>query len=446
MFYVYSILLNVFYFIFFILFLPKVIYAGARHGKYRQSLPRSLGFGLKRFKAADFAGGSVWIHGASVGEMVAASALLPEVRARLGHLKLVVSTVTETGQAQARRLFPDADAIIYFPMDFSWNAARFQRRFNPKVFLLLEAEIWPNFLLGLRRRGCPAIQFNAKMSDRSFQGYGKAAWALRPPLRAIRLFCAQTAGDAERLGVISGRPEDVVVAGNVKLDSLPRPLADERRAALLKEWALPADAPAIIFGSTHPTEEELALDSWRTLRAEHPALRLIICPRHPERFGAVARLCRERLGEGFRLGRASEPESFQHGPVDVLLLDKMGVLGEAYGLATLAVMGGSFAPIGGHNLLEPAPHGVPMICGPCMKAQRELVRLAQEGGAFVQVQPEELAPTLGRLLRDANERADLSRRCREIVLAHRGAAKRGFEEAQRRRLLPGTSSQALARG
>jgi 3-deoxy-D-manno-octulosonic-acid transferase len=307
----------------------------------------------------------------------------------------------------------------------------------------MESEIWPNFLLNLRRRGCPAFAFNAKMSDRSFRGYGKAAFLLRPAAKAIRLFCAQTPADAERMGIVWGRPEDAFVAGNVKLDSLKGPLDPARRAALQAEWGLPPGEPAIVFGSTHAGEEALALDAFLELRAKVvPGLRVIVCPRHPERFEAAWRLCRERLGEGFRLGRASDPATLAQGPVDFLLLDRMGVLGEAYGLGALAVMGGSFAPIGGHNLMEPAARGTPVLCGPHMKAQRELVRLMDEAGAFAQVRPEELNAALGRLLRDAQEREALAAKGLAAAASHKGAARRGFDELERRGFLAGISKKA----
>jgi 3-deoxy-D-manno-octulosonic-acid transferase len=213
-------------------------------------------------------------------------------------------------------------------------------------------------------------------------------------------------------------------------------LSSERREELQREWALSPDAPVVVFGSTHPGEEELAIKAFLELRRELPDLTMVVCPRHPERFQDVWRLCREGLGdEEFSLGRASEPETLTDGAVDFLLLDKMGVLSEAYGLGALAVMGGSFAPIGGHNLMEPAAHGVPVVCGPHMKAQRELVRLMSEADAFVQASAEDLAPSLARLLKDAAERGALSQRCLRAAEAHRGASRRCFEEIDRRELL-----------
>lgn len=401
---------------------PWLAWRWARRRKYRQSASGMLGAGLPEGAAGSaFAKGSVWVHAVSVGEVAAARAVMPGLRGLFPSLPFVLSTVTETGQEAARRTLPDVDAHTYFPLDFSWNVRRFLDAYRPRVIVLLEAEIWPNFLTLAAGSGARIFLLNARMSDRSFPRYRAARGLARPILDSITGFCAQTELDAERFAELGVPPNRLRVTGNCKFDlDIPTLTGDERtadRGAL----GIPESAPVIVAGSTHEGEEELILEAFRSVRAELPGATLILAPRHPERFGVAAELARKA---GFQTTLAS---ASPNGVPQVVVLDKMGVLARTYGLADVAIVAGSFCPTGGHNLLEAAAHGIPVVYGPDMHSQRELARLFAAAGAGRQVQPSALAPTLLELLRNPELRRAEGGKCRAVLDQNQGSAARCIE-------------------
>jgi len=425
-------LFNLIYFALALVVLPAMGYRSLRYGKYRESLPGMLGCRYAGIEASQFAQGSVCIHAVSVGETVAARAMVAELRRLFPNLPLVVTATTETGHAQARRLFEkEAAAIVYYPLDFTWNVRRFHRRFNPRLMVLMEAEIWPNFLAECRRRGTAVALINGRMSDRSFRRYKLVQGIARRLLRPIGLFCMQTPLDALRMTALCDRPGDVHVTGNVKFDILPRPLTPEENSALRAQIGVPPAVPCVVFGSTHAGEEEIALELLDALREDKRHDVLIICPRHPERFEAVAGLLAKHQlpsGRPIRLTRSSRtgdssPSDLEVAP-DVVLLDRMGVLSRAFGLGRIAIIGGSFASIGGHNLLEAAAHGIPVLNGPHMHAQAEIVRLLRDGDAYSAMEARALPRAVLRLLANDTEREALGRRARVVAEGNRGAASR----------------------
>lgn len=365
---------------------PLIAWKWARRGKYSNSAPGMFGRDLPRAgsaEAARFAGGSIWLHAVSVGEVAAAKAIEPGLRAAFPGLPLVLSVVTETGFEAARRSIPSADAHTFFPADLSWNVSRFLEAYRPRVVVIMETEIWPNFITLSARRGADVFLVNAKISDRSFPRYRRARGLLAPVFDSLAGVIAQTEEDAERFRGLGVAPERVKAVGNVKFDLRIAALTREERAAGRAELGLTPDRPVVIAGSTHEGEEKLMLAAFRRVLEVIPGAAMIICPRHPERFNAVAELiARER----FSLRRASalEAGSSEKAP-QVVLLDKMGALARAYGLCEAAIVAGSFCQVGGHNLLEPAAHGVPVIYGPNMKSQREMARLFEMRHAGIQV-------------------------------------------------------------
>jgi 3-deoxy-D-manno-octulosonic-acid transferase len=428
---------NLFYLLLALLISPIYFYKRLRYGKYRESLPGMFGAQLKALNPDDFKGGSIWMHSVSVGETVAARAMLPFIKEQFPDKPLIISTTTETGQAQARKLFQDEEVtIIFYPLDLTFNVRRFQQFLNPHLFILLEAEIWPNFLQQCAQRNCPVVLLNGKLSARSARRYLKISGILRSAFGAIRLFCMQTPRDAEGIIAISQRPNDVHVTGNLKFDQLPEPLTDEERQNLARKICLPEDeTDVIVVGSTHPGEETLTLEMLAAIRTAGLPTKLILCPRHPERFDEVAGLI-DRFespeGKKFSYIRSSQleadsPNDEASESADIILLDVMGVLAQAYGLGKMAVLGGSFADIGGHNLLEPAAHGIPVLCGPNMYAQSSLVTLMQDGDAFFQTSKTQLADEVIDLLQDETKRQEWGERGREIAEKHRGAAARCSE-------------------
>lgn len=406
--------------------LPLVApYLAWRHyskGKYTESAGGMLGRRLPKGEAARrFEAGSLWVHAVSVGEVTAARAVIPGLRRLRPELPLVVSTVTETGQAAARRFFGHDHGITltYFPLDFSLLVRRFQEVFRPRVFVLLETELWPNFLTQAAARGTRCFMINAKISDLSYPRYRSFRGLLRPALAALGGVCAQTAVDAERFADLGVAPALIRVNGNVKFDLEQKPLSGEERRALMALFGMSPERRWIVAGSTHPGEEALILEAFKQVRARVPGAGLLLCPRHPERFDEAARLAE---AAGLRTGRASAPNLAAD--AEVIILDKMGVLAKAYGLGETSIVAGSFCSVGGHNLLEAAAHGVPVVYGPDMHSQREIDRLFNETGAGLQVTPEALAPTLVRLLEDARFRAEEGQKGYRLIEANRGAAQR----------------------
>ena len=381
---------------------PYLMWRRLTRKKYTESAGGMRGKQLPTGAAARaFQDGSLWIHAVSVGEVAAASAVIPGLRRLTPELPLVLSTITETGQAAARRGFPE-DTVTYFPLDFSANVRRFQQVFRPKVFILMETELWPNFLtLAARER------------DALFHDQRQALGSLVPPLPPDSRDHPAGAQGAERRPAPRLRS---MPRGSPRWVSIPRasvwpaiasliwnsvPLKRRRRLELARALGLGGARRWIVAGSTHPGEEALMLEAFGTLRQAVPDAGLLLCPRHPERFEEAAELAR---AAGWRTGQASAPDA--SADPEVIVLDKMGVLARAYGLGEVAIVAGSFCPVGGHNLLEAAAHGVPVLYGPDMHSQREIHRLFKESGAGWQVTAEELGPALRRLLENESDRRE----------------------------------------
>lgn len=404
-------------------------YRYAFRRKYHESLAGMIGRRMPRSPDGRQGRGRplvFWVHSVSVGEVVAARGLIAEIRKRYRHSRIYASTITETGQAHARKILRDlVDEIFYYPLDLSWIVERFLDRVDPDVYIMMETELWPNFLVRCRQRGVRVLMMNGKLSERSYRLYRRFRFVFRPALRGIDAFCMQTRLDAARMRELCGQGPQVFVTGNCKFDSVARPLDLESRAQLAARWGLDLLHPIVVVGSTHPGEEEIVARAAVLLRGEFSGLTWLVAPRHIERSDQVARLFEEH---GLRVSRASNP-SMKH--PDVLLLDLMGELAHAYGLGTLAVVCGSFAPIGGHNLLEPAVYGIPVLYGPHMHKQPEIVRFFDESGGGVQIEPEELGPMVRRLLLDSEERERLGRLAAETIELNRGSARRHMHVLRR---------------
>ncbi|MBI3735005.1 3-deoxy-D-manno-octulosonic acid transferase [Candidatus Sumerlaeota bacterium] len=406
--------------------LPYLAWRWARKRKYRQSAPGMLGAGLPCGENAKiFEKGSVWIHAVSVGEVAAACAVEPELRNVFPNLPFVVSTVTETGQEAVRKSIPGAEAHTYFPVDLSWNVRRYLNAFRPRYIIIMETEIWPNFITLARASGAEVFWINGKLSDRSYPRYRKFKGLLRPVFDSIAGFCVQTAEDARRFEALGIPPERIRVTGNCKFDlAIPR-LSLEERAALRAELVIAAGSPVVVAGSTHEGEEEMIFAAWRRVLEEFRNACLILAPRHPERFGVVAELARKR---GFCVRQASEPTSSgETPPPQVVILDKMGVLARTYGLGEIAIVAGSWCPTGGHNLLEAAAHAVPVIYGPNMKSQREIAHLFKSSGAGTQANGDELSGAILSFLRNPELRRIEGAKAQSVILQNQGSARRSAE-------------------
>ena len=404
--------------------LPYWLYQMARHGKYRAGFGERVGRVPARLMAGADSGRArrvIWVHAVSVGEVLAVSRLVEEMRGRLPQHRVVVSTTTDTGQALAVKRF-GPENVFYFPLDFAFAIWPYLQTLQPELIVLAETEFWPNFLRLAHGSGARIAVVNARISNRSWPNYRRFRWAWRGVLGRIDLFLAQTPEDRARLVTMGAEAERVQVAGNLKFDLTPAklpPIVESLRRALAAEGA----GPVLVCGSTVEDEEPPLLRAFENVKVEHPRAVMILAPRHPERFDQVAALV-EQLG--IRCYRRSHwaGEPLTGG---VLLVDSIGELAALYALADVAFVGGSLVPRGGHNILEPAQHGVAIVVGNHTENFRDIVSLFQSHDAVRIVGVAELPLTLMQLLHDDQERRTLGRRAEETLRLQTGATARTLE-------------------
>src|SRR5579862_2301743 len=314
---------------------------------------------------------SIWIHAVSVGEALTARALIADLRARYPGLRLYLSTTTLTGQQFARTRLQGVDAVFFFPFDLPPFVNRTLRLVKPRVFLMMETEIWPNLLRACRRQGVKTMLVNGRISSRSYPRYRLARRFFTRVLDDVDRFCMQSDESARRIIDIGANPKRVIVTGSLKFDSLESPAAASGRGAgrVLRFFRVPASRPVIVAGSTLKGEEKPVLAAFAAVRRAHPSTLLIIAPRKPERFGEAEALAR---AEGLRVVRRTELAVDAEPRADVVILDTIGELAHLFQAATVVFMGGSLVDQGGHNILEPAVHGKPIVFGPYMQNFAEI--------------------------------------------------------------------------
>jgi len=366
----------------------------------------------------------IWIHAVSVGEVLAVSGLVGQIRRQFPQHRMVISTTTDTGQDLARKRFGEEN-VFYFPMDLAFAVRSYMRALRPELVVLAETEFWPNFLRISRASGARVAVVNARISDRSWPRYQRFDWALRRMLANVDLFLTQTEEDKARLTSIGADATRARVTGNLKFDvSLPSPpaIVETLRRALAAEGA----GPVLVCGSTVEDEEAPLLRAFENLRVSHPRAVMVLAPRHPQRFETVAGLLQEMGISAHRRSR------WQGEPLagGVLLIDTIGDLAALYALAELAFVGGSLVPRGGHNIIEPAQHGVAIVTGNHTENFRDIVGLFQSRDAVRIVGLAELPLVLMHLLDHDVERTALGRRAKETVLSQMGATSRTVEALQ----------------
>lgn len=405
-----------------LLSLPYWLYQTLRHGKYRRGFTERLGIVPARVRTASTIKiRTIWIHAVSVGEVLAIAGLVGQMRRAFPQIRIVVSTTTDTGQDLARQRFGDAN-VFYFPMDFAFAIRPYLRVLQPELVILAETEFWPNFLRLAHSSGSRLAVVNGRISDRSWPRYQRFRWALQKILAHIDLFLAQTAQDSERLESIGADPTRIHVTGNLKFDVMlpaPPPIIETLRLELANEGA----GPILVCGSTVEDEEPPLLKAFENLLVSHPHAVMVLAPRHPERFDKVAGLIQQM---SISLHRRSQwnGEPLAGG---VFLVDTIGELAALYALADVAFVGGSLVPRGGHNIIEPAQHGVAIVTGTHTENFRDIVSVFQRHDAVRSVVVSELPITLMHLLEDEGERRALGRRAKETILSQMGATSRTLD-------------------
>lgn len=426
-------LYNLLYFLAFTAWSPWVVWRVATKKRYREGVLDRVGFPARRESSGPLA----WVHGVSVGEIKASIPLVRALEDRRPDLEILFSSTTPTGHGLARRLFPGR-RVVYFPLDFWFMPSVSQARIRPDLVLLMELELWPNFVTAARRRGCPVIVVNGRISRRSFSRYRKVRPIL-PQLDCIDLFCMQNEEYASRILGLGVDPARVRVTGNMKYDALvvreePRPDGEFARITGKGDGRL-----VLVGGSTHGEEEEVLQRAAMELRRRTGRkILLVLAPRHPERGeGVLSSLRRmgaraERLTD-FRSGRLEDPL-----PADsTLLVDTIGDLEKAYSVADLVFVGGSLTSRGGQNMLEPAAMARPVLVGPNTWNFHADVTLLKEARGLVQVEDEEsLLSELERLVREPGAREELGARARAVILAQKGAARRTLQALEEGGWLP----------
>ena len=436
-----------------LLLMPYWLVKGLRHGKYLSNTGERLGFSFPALaKLPANSSGAIWIHAVSVGEALSGVTLARRLKEAYPERPLIVSTTTMTGQALARERIPFADAIIYFPLDWAFCVRRALTAVRPSLVLVLETEIWPNFLREAGRRKIPVVFVSGRISDRSFARYqnylGVFGFLLRPFLRSAlsnaSAFLMQSEKDAERVRALGAPADRVQVSGNLKYDlelPSPTPLSNWFAAEIKRSGR----SPVIVAGSVVATEEPHALIAFGTLEGEYPKSLLVLAPRKPECFDAAAEFIDESHRKFIRRSRLPIP-----GPaskqsdgnsnaatipddITVLLLDSIGELASLYGLADGAFVGGSLVSSGGHNILEPAAFGKIPVFGPSMENFAEIASRFVTAGAAIQVEsPEDVGVAWIELFRDPERMKRMSETARQLVANSRGATDRAMVEIAKR--------------
>lgn len=374
----------------------------------------------------------IWVHAVSVGEVVAASPIVKEIKNLMPNQTILVSVTTTTGYTMAKQLIPEAAGIIHFPADFPWLVNRIIRRIQPNLFLLVETELWPNFLLAAKRHGVKTLMVNGRISDKSARQYRYLLRIVNGMLNNIDHFYMQSAQDAEHIIALGADPARVAVTGNTKFDQtgavISPPQQDEWKAML----GIGQDALVIVAGSTHKGEEELLIPAFKTLLTDFPQSCMVIAPRQVKRAAEIIALCRQAdlcaisrteivRNEG---GQTAAPCS----PHQVVILDTIGELGKVYGIADLVFVGGSLVPKGGHNILEPAAHGKPILVGPHMFNFKAIyAELSKRGVCITVGDQDELGVQMNALLKNQELRLWMRREALRVMDENKGASARNAQ-------------------
>jgi 3-deoxy-D-manno-octulosonic-acid transferase len=381
-------------------------------------------------------GGIIWVHAVSVGEVMASLPLLKRLREKYSSKKIILSTITDTGQKVGKERAPEGTSIVYLPFDIPFILRAVLKRFKPELLITIETELWPNIFKLFKEQGIPVILLNGRISDRSCRGYKKISFFMKRVLSHVDLFCMQSELDAKRIRSLGVNSKRVKVLGNFKFDTKP--------PSEIPEWAKRISGPVLIAGSTHEGEEELISSIYCELKKDFPDLNLIIAPRHPERFGVVENLLKSKgiffikrstigiqesapsplKGEDRSEGEHTTCSSLPSGTV--ILLDTVGELSAVYGTSDIAIVGKSFKGHGGQNPLEPAYWGKPIICGPHME-NFPFIRDFYDQGAAIEVNEEGLYSSLRELLFSPEKVRTMGEKSKEIYMKNTGAVEKAME-------------------
>ncbi len=416
-------LLNVAYVALLAALSPVLLWRVVVRGKYRTGWREKL-LGQVPRRAGDRP--CLWFHAVSVGEVLQLEPVMKELRVRLPAVEFVISTTTPTGRSVAEAKFP-RDRVCYFPLDFSWAVREAVARLRPTAIVLVELELWPNLILQARRSGVPVALINGRLSERSFRGYRRLRPLVARLLRSLQAIAVQNPAYAERFLELGAAPERLSVTGSIKFDRVQSDRRNPKTLELRAAFGIGESEPVFVAGSTQESEEAAAIDAYLAARASFPNLRLILVPRHKERFDEVARLVESRGLPLCRRSSAANATS-RHDSRPVLLLDTLGELAACWGLADVAFVGGSLTNRGGQNMIEPAGYGAAVLFGPNTHNFRDVVeRLLSADAARVVHNGAELTAAVAECLAHPERARAQGARAQELVLSQQGATQRTIE-------------------
>ncbi len=358
---------------------------------------------------------SIWVHAVSVGEVGASLRLLRTLKAQYPQSHLILSTITDTGQKVALEKAPEGTTVVYLPFDLKYILDRCFRKARPRLFIVMETELWPNIFRTLAGYGIPVLVLNGRISEKSAAGYRKISFFMKKVFSYVSIFGMQGQVDADRISYIGAEKERVRVLGNFKFDM--------EISCAIPDWAKSLKGSVIIAGSTHRGEEELILAAYSENRKFSPDLKLILAPRHPERFEEVAEMLKD---SGISYTKRTEIKDLNTSDVSVILLDTVGELSSLYAVADIAIMGKSFEGIGGQNPLEPAYWAKPIICGPHMENFPFIKDFYREGAAF-EAEAAALPKKIKELLLAPDKAKAAGQKAKELYLMNSGAVDRAME-------------------
>ncbi|MDO4575783.1 MAG: 3-deoxy-D-manno-octulosonic acid transferase [Planctomycetia bacterium] len=419
-------LLNVIYGLLILLGLPWLVWAAVRKGKYRHGFAAKF---LGRYpNVPPKTGRRIWIHAVSVGEVNLAAVLLKELNRRWKGYDYVITSTSRTGYELARKKFAE-HAVFYAPLDFSWSVARAFRAFQPDLLVLMELEIWPNLLAEAGRRGVPSVIVNGRLGEKSFRNYRRVLPLISRVMKNLSLVLVQDTTCGERFAALGVPPEKIVPTGSLKYDGARLDRNNEKTLLLKKLWGIADSDWVFLAGSTQEPEESLAVETFRTLAEEFPSLRLILVPRHPERFAEVAEMLDR---QGLAWTRRTQLAENRETPERILLVDTVGELGAWWGTARIGFVGGSMGNRGGQNMIEPAGYGVAVCFGPNTWNFRDIVRTLLDADAARVVQNgSEMTAFVRHCLENPAFADQLGKKAQNLVVSQQGATAKTVDGMER---------------
>ena len=375
---------------------------------------------MARYKKTD-----IWIHAVSVGEVIACLPFLKALKKEFPDKKITLSTTTYTGQGIARKNFPEADRIMYVPVDTGFCARRVVRAMRPELFVTVETELWPILTSTLKKSGCTLIVLNGRISEKSFKGYKKIGFFMKEMLSYIDYLYMQSDGDADRIKLLGAEKEKVGVMGNFKFD-----IALDNVATL--KWLDHIEGKIFLAASTHEGEDEIILDAFSLIKKRYAKVRLIIAPRHPERFNNVAKMIDNRGLKYVRRSHISDERRTKDDEIpDIILLDTIGELSRAFSRVSIAFIGGSLVPVGGHNIMEPAYWSRPVIFGPYMNNFPISKEFLETSAAIQVTHADNISETVVDILLTEEKAAELGKNAKAIVEKNTGSVNKALHLVRR---------------